>query len=196
MFNSARIQRYFNPRSHEGSDYTPTYLFRISYYFNPRSHEGSDIVPKSVSLFIFISIHAPTRGATYLFETKTTIKINFNPRSHEGSDCSYQRYFWNCYISIHAPTRGATIKLPGCLIIKIFQSTLPRGERLCTTSYCFPSMTFQSTLPRGERHLSTMVKQYLRMISIHAPTRGATNVTFDLSSYVIFQSTLPRGERQ
>ena len=54
--------------------------------FNPRSHEGSDCGSLAMWVFILISIHAPTRGATgnlyYCFGQKQ----NFNPRSHEGSD--------------------------------------------------------------------------------------------------------------
>ena len=62
---------------------------------------------------------------------------------------------FNADISIHAPTRGATKcgKIRGCTMG--FQSTLPRGERLCESSY-------------GERDIQ---------ISIHAPTRGATVAT-------------------
>ena len=55
---------------------------------------------------------------------------------------------------------------------------------------------FQSTLPRGERlnqsvHLITSI-----CVSIHAPARGATWCFDDNSMHSIwFQSTLPRGER-
>ena len=42
-----------------------------------------------------ISIHAPTRGATVLFDGKNG-KINyFNPRSHKGSDQIFQIFFCN-----------------------------------------------------------------------------------------------------
>ena len=37
------------------------------------------------------------------------------------------------------------------------------------------AMSFQSTLPRGERRYMTLQKLLNRIISIHAPTRGATN---------------------
>ena len=57
--------------------------------------------------FQHISIHAPTRGATKY--SKTT-KITFE-------------------ISIHAPTRGATVKIILWVSTSTFQSTLPRGER-------------------------------------------------------------------
>ena len=37
---------YFNPRSHEGSDYDLEYDTVRYANFNPRSHEGSDRHPK------------------------------------------------------------------------------------------------------------------------------------------------------
>ena len=57
--------------------------------FNPRSHARSDIDPRFLELTLFISIHAPTQGAT------TTGCILAG----------------NIPISIHAPTQGATAKL-------------------------------------------------------------------------------------
>ena len=55
----------------------------------------------------------------------------------------------------------------------MFQSTLPRGERLGQDGIFACFHTFQSTLPRGERH----------------------NVRVCIFSACKFQSTLPRGER-
>ena len=100
-----------------------------------------------------------------------------------------------------------------------FQSTLPRGERLYgSLQYCL-TVIFQSTLPRGERPF-VLHREYVshdfnprshggsdynaqiyngasRIISIHAPTGGATLSQWYLcTTYHIFQSTLPRGERQ
>ena len=87
LWRTACLIIYFNPRSHEGSDKSPTDLTFISVYFNPRSHEGSDAARRrpippvcgfqstlprgerhQTSLIwtrkFYISIHAPTRGAT------------------------------------------------------------------------------------------------------------------------------------
>ena len=77
--------------------------------FNPRSHERSDHITQSFVFRFF----------------------NFNPRSHERSD-HFQRTLWRllCHISIHAPTRGATIIFQMSLSRTLFQSTLPREERL------------------------------------------------------------------
>ena len=77
---------------------------------------------------------------------------NFNPRSREGSDVE----------------RGCEVK---CGLI------------------------FQSTLPRGERLLWACATRSSRAISIHAPARGATITPFHLGQTIRFQSTLPRGER-
>ena len=164
-----------------------------------------------------ISIHAPTRGATYVAAV----------RSIPGK------------ISIHAPTRGATRKPDNNSNNSKFQSTLPRGERRRATEKSEVNKVFQSTLPRGERHKrplffvceanfnprshegSDQTLSSVRcspQISIHAPTRGAT-IAFSVFSVPLrnfnprshegsdnadlnmrsskqkFQSTLPRGER-
>ena len=104
---------------------------------------------------------------------------NFNPRSHEGSD-------------------RAAVRLN--LAARKFQSTLPRRERrqmLCSTKTTYQ---FQSTLPRRERRKEPEQKCWdlcyfnprshegsdesstsnttKTLISIHAPTKGATKATY------------------
>ena len=104
------------------------------------------------------------------------IVADFNPRSHEGSDL--KRFLRH-------------------LLLLVFQSTLPRRERLadhanniqrnhnfnprshegsdkpCKPDASIPGL-FQSTLPRRERHGSVASCGCLGRISIHAPTKGAT----------------------
>ena len=101
----------FNPRSHERSDHiTQSFVFRF-FNFNPRSHERSDYDIRRDRHGGYISIHAPTRGATYR-QNQSQIR---------------QR------ISIHAPTRGATVSVPSAVAFSVFQSTLPREERRSST---------------------------------------------------------------
>ena len=77
-----------------------------------------------------ISIHAPARGATERTSDRTQGDRNFNPRSREGSDDWLMYGDGDPYdISIHAPARGATMDNYTAAVRKIFQSTLPRGER-------------------------------------------------------------------
>ena len=145
---------YFNPCSHEGSDdillefASSMLLFQSTLprgerqiqvlfpdqivHFNPRSHEGSDICQPASALPNPISIHAPTRGATFCsnffppyekFQStlprgerqkcrhQSKMSGNFNPRSHEGSDKNADTNPKCPGISIHAPTRGATCEV-------------------------------------------------------------------------------------
>ena len=141
-----------------------------------------------------ISIHAPTRGATYCFYDTARL----------------------LYISIHAPTRGATKEYrPSEGSVILFQSTLPQGERqrpggtawkssyfnprshkgsdLHTPGLCFDRIKFQSTLPQGERLTYTSIYQANAIISIHAPTRGATAILHKIPYlfYFIFTNPFP-----
>ena len=102
---------------------------------------------------IEISIHAPAKGAT--------IKIYFRNGKH--------------FISIHAPAKGATFsgRVPTATH-KLFQSTLPRRERLSFLIASFFVILFQSTLPRRERQFSKFLIVVFKAISIHAPAKGAT----------------------
>ena len=123
-------------------------------------------------------------------------------------------------ISIHAPTRGATIAGVNNYYAAIqFQSTLPRGERLCGGRLQRPVAGIsihaptRGATPPSEKFLSN--KAYFNprshegsdagnsslhdsgnIISIHAPTRGATQLSYTFTPFHIFQSTLPRGERR
>ena len=78
---------------------------------------------------LFVSIHAPAGGATLGISIDSLRGVCFNPRSRGGSD---DKDTWAGYpfdVSIHAPAGGAT-PMPGRLLTgKVFQSTLPRGER-------------------------------------------------------------------
>ena len=80
-------------------------------------------------------------------------------------------------ISIHAPTRGATSAV---LLLPVATSNFnPRSHEGSdlrqSASTCQKS--FQSTLPRGERPKAIGV-DVSKIISIHAPTRGATSRRF------------------
>ncbi len=64
------MDRYFNPRSHERSDAIKPDGSLVEPDFNPRSHERSDYMIGYLGDIIFISIHAPTRGATAILHKK------------------------------------------------------------------------------------------------------------------------------
>ena len=165
--------RYFNPRSHEGSDHVLFVNKRQCKYFNPRSHEGSDVCEATGASFYNISIHAPTRGATQAVDN----------------------YEVNDGISIHAPTRGATMMTMIGIMSSKFQSTLPRGERRSMAILVSPSQLFQSTLPRGERHTFFDKIPFSPDFNPRSHEGSDTMQSYWLYSKQ-FQSTLPRGERR
>ena len=121
-------------------------------------------------------------------------------------------------ISIHTPTRGTTAGTGTATNLAEFQSTFPREERPYYTIVRIQVLQFQSTLPREERPFPTdFVTAFMpyfnprshersdftgdytfevTLISIHAPTRGATKMSVKKSYSYQFQSTLPREERR
>ena len=121
----------------------------------------------------------------------------FNPRSHERSDFTGDYTFEVTLISIHAPTRGATMTSDETGMVAIFQSTLPREERRCMrVRIAAPLCNFN---PRSHERSDGDVNKIDcggSVISIHAPTRGATLSAYLLIFQMIFQSTLPREERR
>ncbi len=145
----------FNPRSHEGSDVSHGCVQPDGRDFNPRSHEGSDDGCTKKCGESMISIHAPTRGATFADISYRTHISNFNPRSHEGSDALSAVLLPALLpISIHAPTRGATLYKKETVFLPDISIHAP--TRGATKEFPFPDTA--------------------SIISIHAPTRGATYV--------------------
>ena len=121
---------------------------------------------------IYVSIHAPTGGATPALATHNP-PFCFNPRAHGGRDLAWYSCWLSSPVSIHAPTGGATetelenyddelvsIHAPtgGATRFpaqarepRMFQSTRPRGARLFAASTQTWTAKFQSTRPRGAR---------------------------------------------
>ena len=164
----------FNPRSHGGSDSGRINDRDQRNYFNPRSHGGSDkYIPVNLCSNSRFQSTLPRGERRYHPQTEKP-KKDFNPRSHGGSDRSEQRKLGSvAVISIHAPTGGATSILIMSASIRLFQSTLPRGERLNVTSIGAATENFN---PRshGGSDGTYRVPMATQGISIHAPTGGAT----------------------
>ena len=167
----------FNPRSREGSDRKQLQDMLDVVDFNPRSREGSDDHYDYLFVRLVISIHAPARGATFLanaFIYTYHIFQSTLPRGerHELAEIPDRE----SRISIHAPARGATFKRRvQALTGKISIHAPARGA---TPGCGSPDIhrIFQSTLPRGERPTKPDKYSISTAISIHAPARGATGV--------------------
>ncbi len=98
----------------------------------------------------------------------------FNPRSREGSDIvSLSLSNFSKLFQSTLPRGERHCARCKHIIYSLFQSTLPRGERPEKTAYNVAD-EFQSTLPRGERQINHKIIASCYTISIHAPARGAT----------------------
>ena len=122
--------------------------------FNPRSREGSDFYSGGYRREATISIHAPAKGATRAKQLIVT-----------GTE-----------ISIHAPAKGATTKSKNKkMLLVVFQSTLPRRERLWSGFSVCSSCIFQSTLPRRERR--DFLRFFVRYHNFNPRSREGSDLT-------------------
>ena len=133
---------------------------------------------------IFISIHAPAKGATPSLTAPGLPNKHFNPRSREGSDqsllCSGRRPE---PFQSTLPRRERLKDFVQAISSDGFQSTLPRRERRSNINSLINTLPFQSTLPRRERPYSRSPKRREITISIHAPAKGATSkITYFFSN--------------
>ena len=169
----------------------------------------------------YVSIHAPTRGATLRkgFENIhfTVVSIHAPTRGATRPRQLPVRLLY--HVSIHAPTRGAThILLVAPIANRMFQSTHPHGVRLTfgtisleptgfnprTLTGCDlggvvirqPHFQFQSTHPHGVRLRRSPASQMAcRFQSTHphgVRHDGRLRQSFGLK---LFQSTHPHGVR-
>ena len=193
----------FNPRSHEGNDYTIKQSFNRRCTFQSTFPRGER--PKAIRQMteqIVVSIHVPTRGTTAYASfsiSDTDVSIHVPTRGTTRPDVHL------CFIhvvSIHVPTRGTTDTVSNAVITVKFQSTFPRGERRLSERlpalypYCFNPRShegndngvqliqqglilFQSTFPRGERRPLWACRSCCSSVSIHVPTRGTTAITYN-----------------
>ena len=167
------LYKCFNPRTHTGCDPRTARDPSSPASFNPRTHTGCDHDPFSKEDEFYVSIHAPTRGATICIIQLRLILSGFNPRTHTGCDSGLSRTPQKSRVSIHAPTRGATagsVRRIRKIIVSIhaptrgattpllryfprglFQSTHPHGVRLYRPQYPVAGYGFQSTHPHGVR---------------------------------------------
>jgi len=166
----------FNPRTREGCDSNSPMLKNPVEYFNPRTREGCDPGPgKGDAVGIWISIHAPAKGAT------ASCRIHLSP-------CS-------TFQSTH-PRRVRLLEDSITTKTNPFQSTHPRRVRPAGCRRCCRS--HRDFNPRTREGCDVFVHVGVgvgQVISIHAPAKGATSAPITGSQGARFQSTHPRRVR-
>ena len=100
----------FNPRTREGCDRWIMMIYHFKSYFNPRTREGCDNTVRLYVLnLLYISIHAPARGATIQLPHNRQNLPLFQSTHPRGVRLRQVVFAVNvANISIHAPARGAT----------------------------------------------------------------------------------------
>ena len=166
---------------------------RSSRCFNSRAHGGRDTTRTINGYTLDVSIHAPTGGATSRNE-QAAREQKFQFTRPRGARLVQPRRPQDGTVSIHAPTGGATFSSSPPSQSRQFQFTRPRGARPVRTgrgdgALRFNSrahggrdfaqdgkrwiVQFQFTRPRGARQ-KFGENAYILLVSIHAPTGGAT----------------------
>ena len=188
----------FNPRTHEGCDTVTSATLHIEVEFqstHPRRVRLRAL--RLVAQDNHVSIHAPTKGATGTPLPLLNTQRGFNPRTHEGCDLQNLRQLG--IIVLFQSTHPRRVRPNISAVVSpsvLFQSTHPRrvrhpnGSRAHHHAGFNPRThegcdeiqlrsvvlvgTFQSTHPRRVRREYGCSSSPARLVSIHAPTKGAT----------------------
>ena len=144
-----------------------------------------------------ISIHAPARGATGSASTNVQVHMISIHAPARGATVNLFGLTYYFDISIHAPARGATRLTIQNRKEMVFQSTLPRGERLgAIFSKCSRINYFN---PRSREGSDVKFQTYQHGCYNFNPRSREGSDAFRsriVNRLCSFQSTLPRGERQ
>ena len=169
-----KLQRHFNPRALTGRDLRIGDAVNSGDDFNPRALTGRDLAEAVLEIVARdISIHAPSRGATY---------------GRSGQTLAYP-------ISIHAPSRGATSPAPfRRQQRRNFNPRALTGRDRAAFLPLFRCVYFNPRALTG-RDDAVDVRFLTHRISIHAPSRGATKKLRRFGRTNGFQSTRPHGAR-
>ena len=143
----------------------------------------------------YVSIHAPTRGATagtgvyqLWYEFQSTHPHGVRLASDYVDNLKFR-------VSIHAPTRGATEILNNYKGACGFQSTHPHGVRRIKVKQQVVWNQVSIHAPTRGATKESASRAAMIAVSIHAPTRGATLPPPRLQRLPSFQSTHPHGVR-
>ena len=141
--------------------------------FNSRTHEGCDLLVGDERLSDYKFQFTHPRGVRQGSKTNLNLAIGFQFTHPRGV----------------RPTCDLS-----CASLQEFQFTHPRGVRQSDNILSKWSLLFQFTHPRGVRH-DNLNMQQPTLVSIHAPTRGATEYVYSKDLDGKFQFTHPRGVR-
>ena len=214
---SEPIQVYFNPRTHVGCDSRPNGWRTGRWIFQSTHPRGvRQVFQDEVGWArVFQSTHP--RGVRHSTSTGSRHRRYFNPRTHVGCDFNLKpgsAPVKNFNPRTHVGCDGRNCDTGGSVFD--FNPRTHVGCDAYVLLWAWQLPQFQSTHPRGVRpndlpsplliryfnprtHVGCDISFFnligCNIISIHAPTWGATSFLPVFSFLVIFQSTHPRGVR-
>ena len=187
-------EQFQSTRPHEARQPVTTHIAAMP-RFNPRAHTRRDSMIRGMSKGMSVSIHAPTRGATGALEVrdnwqefqstrphearleivrKLAKSLSFNPRAHTRRDVVWA-YAWSQYqcFNPRAHTRRDLRLLLMLLVIVCFN---PRAHTRRDSSLAISRISPGGFNPRAHTRRDHRITLSLAplVVSIHAPTRGAT----------------------
>ena len=142
-----------------------------------------------------VSIHAPTWGATGLHQLPKYVIQSFNPRTHMG--CDLPNNLHDGYTQGFNPRTHMGCDILTSSAMFILDSFNPRTHMGCDiyVSRYHHGMMVSIHAPTWGATLLQIINSLTTRVSIHAPTWGATHTTGGTSWYLMFQSTHPHGVR-
>ena len=155
---------------------------------------GSDLGQLRAGTGEDVSIHAPTWGATFVFNSLIADNCVSIHAPTWGATRRRAEERRREEVSIHAPTWGATCRRRRKRHTKSFNPRSHMGSDRRVPLLIVSSPSFNPRSHMGSDKIMSD-KEKTMLVSIHAPTWGATNLTEMLSKDKWFQSTLPHGER-
>ena len=162
-------RRSFNPRPRAGSDATAPPCWTPTLRFNPRPRAGSDSGKPAPAMVLVFQSTPPAREATSGRCAVPAANEGFNPRPRAGSDLHRARSTrptLDRAVSIHAPRgkRFGVADVHGPRFV--FQSTPPRGKRLC----------HRNSLRDSRKLMSLREHDSVTSVADHLPSRGSGSV--------------------
>ena len=172
-----------------------TRCFKAGKFQSTHPHGVRQCRDKDVSQAILVSIHAPTRGATYISLVpisvlRVSIHAPTRGATHKGMASEASRL-----VSIHAPTRGATAAKLVVAHYYEFQSTHPHGVRLDNNDILRARSSFN---PRTHTGCDiVLLSPAMEILSFNPRTHTGCDSTAaqGVASLIRFQSTHPHGVR-
>ncbi len=161
--------------------------------FNSRAHGGRDNGVHVISGNLFVSIHAPTGGATRR-QNLTTKEMMFQFTRPRGARLYCVRFAFARGVSIHAPTGGATVTSTSNASKARFNSRAHGGRDFRTADDSNVQISFNSRAHGGRDSQMCPRKAILRRFNSRAHG-GRDGKKVPLSDRLRFQFTRPRGAR-